>query len=219
MAKPRNRIRTALEHLDERIVPHAPSGFGPEPDWLPALGMPVASGSTGSAGTSAAPAAAAPAVPAYSSLPGAKATLYLDFGGDYEAQWGSWTNITTPAFNTDSDPTTFSQSELNAIHDVWSYVAEDYAPFNVNVTTVDPGSYPDGVALKVVIGGDGGWIGPPGLYGGFSYTSAFSTSYLPNVSFVFSSSLQNNPRFVGDASAHEAGHEFGLDHQSQYSGS
>src|SRR5262249_30874645 len=155
-------IRTALEHLDERIVPHAPSGFSSELDWSPALGMPVASGSTGSTGASAAPAAAAPAVPAYSSLPGAKATLYLDFGGDFESQWGSWTNFSTPAFDTDGDPTTFSQSELNAIYDMWQAVAEDYAPFNINVTTVDPGSYADGVALKVVIGGGGARYGGGG---------------------------------------------------------
>src|SRR5262245_23135601 len=65
-------------------------------------------------------------VPAYNSVPGARATLYLNFAGDFESQWGSWTNITTPAFDTDSDPTNFSQSELNAIHDIWQSVAEDY---------------------------------------------------------------------------------------------
>src|SRR5262245_19169894 len=42
----------------------------------------------------------APAVPAYSSLPGAKATLYLDFNGHYQQSWGNYSNITTPVFDT-----------------------------------------------------------------------------------------------------------------------
>jgi hypothetical protein len=151
-------------------------------------------------------------VPDYNSLPGAQAMLYLDFDGDFQSQWGSYTNITTPAFDTDGDPTTFTQSELSAIHDVWARVAEDYAPFNINVTTVDPGSYPDGVALKVVIGGDGAWFGGGG---GVSDVGSFS-NVAPNVSFVFSVNLLNVPKYVGDAAAHEAGHAFGLDHQSQY---
>jgi hypothetical protein len=162
-----------------------------------------------------------PTAPAYSSLPGAKATLYLDFSGDFESQWGSNKNITTPAFDTDGDPTTFSASELTAIHDIWAYVSEDYAPFNINVTTVDPGidytsAAADGVALKVVIGGDGSWYGGGG---GVSFVGAFSDPNLPNVSFVFSVGLQNVPRYVADACSHEAGHEFGLNHQSQYTGS
>src|SRR5262245_43283763 len=64
-------------------------------------------------------------IPVLNSLPGARATLYLDFDGDHEAQWGSSTNITTPAFDTDSNPSTFSSSELAAIQDIWAYVAED----------------------------------------------------------------------------------------------
>jgi hypothetical protein len=154
-------------------------------------------------------------VPAYSSLPGAPATLYLDFDGDFESQWASSTNITTPAFDTDGNPGSFSASELTAIHDVWAYVAEDYAPFNINVTTADPGSYPDGVALKVVVGGDGLWTG--GTFGGISYVGAFTNS-TPNVSFVFPPNLANTTRYIADAAAHEAGHAFGLDHQSEYAG-
>src|SRR5262249_42207136 len=52
-----------------------------------------------------------------------------------------------------------------------------------------------------------------------SFVGSFSNPALPNVSFVFSANLQNVSRAIADASAHEAGHEFGLDHQSQYSGS
>src|SRR5262249_26570655 len=40
----------------------------------------------------------------------------------------------------------------------------------------------------------------------------------PNVSFVYAANLQNDARYIADAAAHEAGHQFGLDHQSQYTG-
>ena len=40
------------------------------------------------------------------------------------------------------------------IRKVWETVAEDYAPFNVNVTTVQPASFANNVAVRVVIAGD-----------------------------------------------------------------
>jgi hypothetical protein len=77
--KPRQaerRRRPTLEALEDRLVPHALSGFNPNLDWLPALATPVASTSTGSGsgGTSTGAATSALTVPAYSSLPGAPAT-------------------------------------------------------------------------------------------------------------------------------------------------
>src|SRR5262249_25565354 len=50
-------------------------------------------------------------VPVYNSLPGAKATLYLDFNGDFTLSWGGYLNIDTPAYDTDGDPNTFSATE------------------------------------------------------------------------------------------------------------
>ena len=54
-------------------------------------------------------------------------------------------------------------------------------------------------------------------YGGVSYVDSFTNS-LQNTSYVFSKNLANNPRYVGEAISHESGHGFGLQHQSQYSG-
>ena len=38
-------------------------------------------------------------------------------------------------FDTDGTPSTFSASELAVVQDAWQRVAEDYAPFDVDVTT------------------------------------------------------------------------------------
>ncbi len=153
-------------------------------------------------------------LPQLSSLPGATATLYLGFLGHYDASWGSYSNITTPVFDQDGDATTFSDAELATITNIWQAVSEDYSPFNVNVTTVLPPSFANGAAQFVAIGGNGAWTG--GTYGGVAYIDSFTNS-LPNVSFVFTANLANGyAKYTADAAAHEAGHAFGLQHQSQY---
>jgi hypothetical protein len=155
--------------------------------------------------------------PALSSLPGAPASLYLDFTGDYTSSYGTYSNIATPAFDQDGDPTTFSDSELAAIQKIWSYVAEDYAPFNLNVTTVAPASMAHGATEKADIGGNGSWTG--GSYGGYTYVNDFTLSVVPNIAFVFSQNLAGgNTKYTADAITHESGHGFGLVHQSSYSG-
>jgi hypothetical protein len=155
-------------------------------------------------------------IPALNSLPGAKATLYLDFNGHFQAKWGAYRNISIAVFDQDGRKKTFSDNELAAITEIWRYVAEDYAPFNVNVTTVKPPSFANRVALRVAIGGNGGWTGIQ--TGGFAYTNSF-TNAIPNVSFVFPKHLSNGmPRYTAEAVSHEAAHGFGLQHQRLYSG-
>jgi hypothetical protein len=153
-------------------------------------------------------------IPALSSYPGAPATLFLDFDGFYEGVWGSYSNITTPVFDQDGDESTFSDGELATIQNVWAQVSEDYAPFRVNVTTVQPPSFANGVALRVAIGGTGSWSG--GTYGGIAYVNSFTNS-IANTVYVFSDNLSNGYyKYAAEASSHEAGHGFGLQHQSQY---
>lgn len=157
------------------------------------------------------------AIPSLSSLAGAAATLYLDFDGHFQSSWGSYSNINTPPYDQDGNPSSLSDSEAASIRQIWEYVAEDYAPFNINVTTVEPPSFNNGEAMRVAIGGNGSWLG--GTYGGIAYVNTFTNS-IPNVVFVFPKNLGNgNPRYVGDASSHEAGHGFGLQHQSKYNSS
>lgn len=152
-------------------------------------------------------------VPAYNSRPGAFAQIYLDFNGDTTSTWGSYQPGTTPAFSQDADTTTFTDTEQTAIQEVWARVAEKYSPLNVNVTTVDPGNLNNRQTFKIVVGGNGAWLGAQA--GGVAYINGFSNS-ASNVGFVFSDNLAKYPKYIAEATAHEAGHGFGLNHQATW---
>lgn len=152
-------------------------------------------------------------IPVLNSNAGAAASIYLDFDGHFESNWGSYSNITTPVYDIDGDDTTFSDAELSRIHDIWTRVAEDFAPFDINVTTVNPGDFSNGTALRVSIGGNGSWIGS---YGGVAYVNSF-TNAVVNTAYVFTDNLANGAvKYTAEAISHEAGHAFGLRHQSDY---
>jgi hypothetical protein len=153
-------------------------------------------------------------LPRLNSNPAAAAQIFLDFDGDPAARWGAYQVTATPAYDRDGDATTFSDAELTSLRNIWSRVAEKYSPFKINVTTVDPGTYLDNTALRVVIGGEGLWSG--GMYGGLAYVGSFF-NFSPNTVYVFPENLgYGAPKYVAEAAAHEAGHGFGLEHQSSY---
>ncbi len=180
-----------------------------------------ADGAGSSDGSSGGPVGAL-VVPAYHSNLGASVSVYLDFDGHYEANWGWFTNITTPAFDTDGNSASFSAGELTQIYEIWQRVTEDFAPFNVDVTTELPASFADGVSLRVAIGGSSAdWYEPQGggPAGGVAYVNSFTSSSIPNVVYVFPKELAKNAKYIAEASSHEAGHGFGLNHQSAYNSS
>src|SRR5688500_1031922 len=117
-------------------------------------------------------------VPAYSSLPGAAATLYLDFDGDSTAVWGSYQPGDTPAYDIDGNVTALSGLELDYLKQIFDFAAEGFSPFQINVTTVAPGPLADGEAYRVVVGGHGDWRG--GSAGGTAYRNSFTDPLLPN---------------------------------------
>lgn len=162
------------------------------------------------------PSAANPltSIPLLHSNAAAAVKVYLDFDGHFDAVWGAYSNVSTPVYDRDGDATTFSDSELASITEIWRRVSEDFAPFHVDVTTENPGNFNNGVALRVAIGGAGGWLGAQA--GGVAYVNTFTNSIV-NTVYVFSNNLgQGFAKYVAEASSHESGHGFGLQHQSQY---
>lgn len=152
-------------------------------------------------------------VPVFHSFPSAPATLYLDFDGHFQASWGSYQNVSTPVYDRDGDPSDFSATEIAEISEIWARVAEDYAPFNIDVTTEDPGDFSNQVGLRVAIGGHyNDWYGM--TESGTAWINSFWNP-LPNVVYVFEDVL-DSPRRVADIAAHEPGHAFGLFHQGLY---
>jgi len=152
-------------------------------------------------------------LPLLSSNPDAEVKLYLDFDGHFEADWGSFDDISSPAFSLDGDYNTFNTAEMNAITEIWQRVSEDYAPFNIDVTTIEPDNFDNGSALRIVIGGSSSWYG--NTVGGVAYINSFTNSVV-NTAYVFPNHLAKNARYIAEATSHEAGHAFGLRHQSKY---
>lgn len=74
------------------------------------------------------------------SRPGASRIIYLDFDG-HVTSGTSWQGsdkgaaIVTPPFSVDGDSTTFSDQERRIIAAIWRSVAEDFASWDIDVTT------------------------------------------------------------------------------------
>lgn len=207
--------RLRLEQLERRDLMTA-SPF--EPEYI-ADGIPVLS-SSGRTTPAAGPTTAnfpLSSIPVLNSNPSAAVTIVLDFDGNFLPEWFEFTDVVTPVYDVDGDRTSFSAQELQNIRDIWASVSEDYAPFNVNVTTVDTDILPDGVAIKIAIGGAyTDWFGSAS--GGVAPISGFTMPDRPNVGFVFPTNLQDDPHVVAEATSHEAGHLFGLLHHSLWQG-
>ncbi len=118
-------------------------------------------------------------LPLLHSNPGAPAAVYLDFDGHVETS-GLGSGFTTPPYDLDGDTSTFTDAEAEAVRAIWARAAEDFAPFNIDVTTVEPAVLAPGMpasasygkAVRVAIGGDGMWY-QNGAYGGVAAVGSF----------------------------------------------
>ncbi|MBC8373331.1 MAG: LEPR-XLL domain-containing protein, partial [Planctomycetes bacterium] len=158
------------------------------------------------------------------SNPDASKVICLDFDGHTTSGtlWNSSENngndIVSPPYSFQGD-SSFSDAEKERIQRIWERVAEDYIPFNVDVTTEDPGAaalIDSGGAdqewgVRVVIGGNSNDWYSPGA-GGVAYVGSFDWNSDTPV-FVFPENLSNgNEKYVAEAITHEAGHAVGLYH-------
>ena len=157
------------------------------------------------------------------SRPGAQRTIYLNFIGATitNTVWNSSSSvINAKPYDIDGVPTSFSTTELQRIQYIWQRVAEDYAVFDVDVTTEEPtvealsrsDSSDETFGTTVVITDNNG------VYdcscGGVAYIGVFnSTSPYFKPAFVFYNMLGNGDEsVVAEAISHEAGHNAGLFH-------
>ena len=145
-------------------------------------------------------------VPVYSSYPSASAVIFLDFDG-HTVDGTSWNY---------NGPIVCGASGLNntQITEIFNRVAEDYRPFNINITT-DSTKFlaaPANKRMRVIITVSSSWYGSAG---GVAFIGSFTWGD-DSPCFVFSALLNYNAKYVAEAASHEAGHTLGMYHQSSY---
>jgi PKD repeat protein len=191
-------------------------------------GHPIPAGNGSATGPAAAFVALASDPLQLHSLPGAKRVIFLDFDGHTTTgtQWNTARNstapIVTPPYSIDGNAGNFSDTELANIQSIWEIIAEDFRPFNVDVTTEDPGleairktSSSDAFfGIRVCIGGSSmDWYGSGA--GGIAYLDTFGSN-TDTPAFVFPAQLGDGlPKLIADAASHEVGHTLGLTHDGQ----
>ncbi|MFT3979811.1 MAG: zinc-dependent metalloprotease [Ferruginibacter sp.] len=147
-------------------------------------------------------------VPKLNSYNTALATIYIDFDGETvnSAYWNNGNTLVCEAA-----PLTTAQ-----MTEIFNRVAEDYRPFNVNITT-DLARFtaaPSDMRIRIIVTPTSAWR--TGV-GGISYTGSFTWGD-DTPGFVFSDRLGSN-KIIAECISHESGHTVGLSHQSRYSSS
>ncbi|HTE10081.1 MAG TPA: T9SS type A sorting domain-containing protein [Chitinophagaceae bacterium] len=145
-------------------------------------------------------------LPKLSSFSPATATVFIDFDGQY---------VTATAWNMSGDinaaPSGFSAADIT---EMFNRVAEDYRPFNLNITT-DSALYwaaPKNKRMRIIVTPTSQWYGSAG---GVAYVGSFVWGD-NTPAWVFSALLGNKTKWVAEAISHEVGHTLGLQHQSVY---
>jgi len=172
--------------------------------------------SESSAGGDGPDVAEVPGNPQDGSNPDSEKTIYLNFEGK-ELSNSLWNE------QAGQDTISVSQADLDQEQQeqVWAAVAEDYAPFDVNVVI---GADPDGGAVNKTEGDDeqyglemviySGSGGPADGLGGIALLGSFGMQGLNTAWVSVDGTGGGNALDVAMASSHEAGHTFGLFHDS-----
>lgn len=166
------------------------------------------------------------------SRPSSTHVIYLDFDGTTVSgtAWNSSSGLPNgfySGYSLDGDFSTFNDNEKEQIQSVWQRVSEDYAAFDVDVTTEDPGDAAIdrtnaadqnfGTRALITDNSTASSALCPSGCGGIAYIDVFDatgtthTSHQP--AWVFGHMLANNDtKDLAEAAAHEVGHNFGLNH-------
>ncbi|KNC47443.1 disintegrin [Thecamonas trahens ATCC 50062] len=133
--------------------------------------------------------------PLHNSKPGSPYVIFLDFDG-HDASGSAWGSIVAGPYDIDSNTNSFSSTELARISQIWELMAEDYAPFEITVTTnvAVYNAVSESRRVRCVFTITDAWYRTPAA----SPTSARLGS--------------GNAMFCGEAGSHEVGHNMGLSH-------
>ncbi|MCK8524143.1 PKD domain-containing protein [Aquimarina sp. D1M17] len=137
------------------------------------------------------------------SLPGAAGVIYLDFDGEVVTgtRWAGGATI-------DAQPVNFSDQDITRI---WKLMAEDFRPFNLNVTTRRDlfDATPRNRRMMCIFTPT--TDAQPGS-GGVAYLRSFASNSFDDPCWVYNI---RSVRAAGETGSHEVGHTLGLSHDSQ----
>ena len=157
------------------------------------------------------------------SRPGSTNVLYLDFNGhtitgtSWNSGSGRQATYVGKAYDTDGDPSTFSDEEQADIIEIWERVAEDFSAFDVNITTAEPTVFTSttGRGLITASVDAAGNNMPSSNAGGVAQLDVFGDSDYPtrgSPAFVYYDNFFGNEANIAEAVTHELGHNLGLTH-------
>ena len=156
------------------------------------------------------------------SNPGAPRAIFIDFnGGEISATaWNQTAGVTAwnaGPFDMDSRPGSFNAPEIAAMAEIWQRVAEDFAPFNVDVTTEAPGPM-DAKTVHIMITRSvdrNRQSLPEPASGSVAYMNitGFSLAGYYSPALVYYNNLPSAAA-IAEASSHATGHLYGLSHDS-----
>ncbi len=156
------------------------------------------------------------------SLPGAANTIFVDFDGARISgkAWNKTAGIPSweaKPYDTDGKPRSFSDSEVSSMAEIWERIAEDFAPFDVDVTTEDPDKYGGNVVWILVTDSEprGRQPLPSAAAASVAYMNCFgfaqSAYYSP--ALIYQNNLGSTGS-IAEASSHSIGHIMGLSHDT-----
>ena len=119
----------------------------------------------------------------------------------------------------------FNRTEREIMEDIWAHVAEDYMPFNINVTTVIPDAPFDNV-LRISMGGFWQDRNQCKSGSGIAYAN-IEDAWIGNAKktvYVFTDTIERNTAAgfsdtaakIGTTASHEAGHGLNTTHKGDF---
>ena len=165
------------------------------------------------------------------SKPDATRKIFLDFDGhtitgtQWQAEYASLPDpFNALPFSLDANAA-FSNAELDVIQSVWQRVSEDYAPFNVDVTTEDPGyaginrssTADESFGTRVLITDSPSFSPISGT--GLAYIGTIDNTGTNHdrtqPAWVFANGVSDDTKNIAELATHESGHNVGLLHDGQ----
>ncbi|MGN0064810.1 MAG: fibronectin type III domain-containing protein [Nocardioides sp.] len=154
------------------------------------------------------------------SNPGASKTIYLDFDGvtissTYGGWWMSGKGLAAgfyEGWDPNNNGAAFNDDEKKKVIEVWQRVAEDFYPFDVDVTTQAPTGTWTGSHAVISGSTTAHQVLCNATCGGIAYVGSWGSSTVSRPAWTLTKGGLTSAKYVAEATSHEVGHNLGLSH-------